>query len=32
LHEDPVFFAVKDATSYIIGALALAVLWLAAGH
>jgi 4-hydroxybenzoate polyprenyltransferase/phosphoserine phosphatase len=32
LHDDPVFFAVKDATSYIIGALALAVLWLAAGH
>jgi 4-hydroxybenzoate polyprenyltransferase len=32
LHEDPVFFAVKDTTSYIIGVLALAVLWLAAGH
>ena len=32
LHDDPVFFAVKDAASYIIGALALAVLWLASGH
>ena len=29
LHDDPVFFAVKDSTSYLIGALALAVLWLA---
>jgi 4-hydroxybenzoate polyprenyltransferase len=32
LQDDPVFFAIKDATSYIIGALALSVLWLAAGH
>jgi 4-hydroxybenzoate polyprenyltransferase len=32
LHDDPVLFAVKDATSYVIGALALAVLWFAAGH
>jgi 4-hydroxybenzoate polyprenyltransferase len=32
MHDDPVLFAVKDATSYIIGALALAVLWLAATH
>jgi 4-hydroxybenzoate polyprenyltransferase/phosphoserine phosphatase len=32
LHEDPVLFAVKDVTSYFIGALALAVLWLASGR
>jgi 4-hydroxybenzoate polyprenyltransferase/phosphoserine phosphatase len=32
MHDDPVFFSVKDAVSYIIGALALAVLWVAAGH
>ena len=31
LHEDPVLFAVKDVPSYVIGALALAVLWLATG-
>ncbi len=32
MHDDPVLFAVKDPTSYIIGILALAVLWLSAGH
>ncbi|HXF10614.1 MAG TPA: UbiA family prenyltransferase [Desulfuromonadaceae bacterium] len=32
LHDDPVLFAVKDPTSYVIGILALAVLWLAAAH
>jgi len=32
MHDDPVLFAVKDATSYIIGVLALVVLWLGAGH
>jgi 4-hydroxybenzoate polyprenyltransferase len=30
MHDDPVLFAVKDGVSYFIGALALAVLWLAA--
>ena len=29
---DPVLFAVKDGVSYFIGALALAVMWLATGH
>ena len=32
LHDDPVLFAVNDVTSYIIGALALSVLWLATGN
>lgn len=32
MHEDPVVFALKDRLSYLIGALTLAVLWLATGH
>jgi 4-hydroxybenzoate polyprenyltransferase len=32
LHDDPVLFAVKDLASYVVGILALAVLWLAAAH
>jgi 4-hydroxybenzoate polyprenyltransferase len=31
MHDDPVVFALKDKVSYFIGALALAVLWLATG-
>jgi 4-hydroxybenzoate polyprenyltransferase/phosphoserine phosphatase len=31
LNDDPVLFAVKDAASYVIGVLALVVLWLATG-
>jgi 4-hydroxybenzoate polyprenyltransferase len=32
MHDDPVVFALKDGVSYIIGALALLVLWLATGR
>ncbi len=32
MHDDPVVFALKDGVSYIIGALALVVLWLATGR
>jgi 4-hydroxybenzoate polyprenyltransferase len=32
MHDDPVVFALKDATSYIVAALALVVLWLATGR
>jgi len=32
MHDDPVVFALKDAGSYIVAALALFVLWLATGH
>jgi hypothetical protein len=31
MDNDPVLFAVKDPASYAIGALAVAVIWLAAG-
>ncbi len=30
LHDDPVLFAIKDAASYAVGALALLLVWLAA--
>lgn len=32
MHTDPVVFALKDWTSYAVGALSLLVLWLATGH
>ncbi|MEI6391605.1 MAG: UbiA family prenyltransferase [Verrucomicrobiota bacterium] len=32
MHGDPVMFALKDWTSYVIGGLALLVLWLATGN
>lgn len=32
MHDDPVVFALKDKVSYLIGALALLVLWLATGR
>jgi 4-hydroxybenzoate polyprenyltransferase len=32
MHEDPVVFALRDRVSYLIGTLALGVLWFAAGH
>jgi 4-hydroxybenzoate polyprenyltransferase len=32
LHDDPVIFALKDPSSYAVGALTLVVLWLATGH
>jgi len=32
MHEDPVVFALKDCVSYLVGALTLAVLWLATGR
>ena len=31
MHEDPIVFALKDKVSYLVGALALVVLWLATG-
>jgi len=32
MHDDPIVFALKDRTSYAVGALTLLVLWLATGH
>ncbi len=32
MHDDPIVFALKDRTSYCVGALILGVLWLAAHH
>lgn len=32
MHDDPIVFALKDPVSYVIGALALGVLWLATGY
>ncbi len=32
MHDDPVVFALRDRASYVVGALTLAVLWLATGH
>jgi 4-hydroxybenzoate polyprenyltransferase/phosphoserine phosphatase len=32
MHDDPVVFALKDWTSYLVGALTLLVMWLAAKH
>jgi 4-hydroxybenzoate polyprenyltransferase len=32
MHDDPIVFALRDGTSYLIGALTLLVLWLATGH
>lgn len=32
MHDDPIVFALTDGVSYIIGALVLAILWLATGH
>lgn len=32
MHEDPIVFALRDGTSYGIGALAMLVLWLATGR
>ncbi|MBI3849014.1 MAG: UbiA family prenyltransferase [Verrucomicrobia bacterium] len=32
MHDDPIVFALKDSTSYVIGGLTLLVLWLATGH
>jgi 4-hydroxybenzoate polyprenyltransferase len=32
MHDDPVVFALKDKVSYLIGALAVLVLWLATGR
>jgi len=29
MHEDPIVFALKDRVSYVIGALTLAILWMA---
>ncbi|MCU0785480.1 MAG: UbiA family prenyltransferase [Verrucomicrobia bacterium] len=32
VHDDPTAFALKDWVSYTVGALTLAVMWLATGH
>lgn len=32
MHDDPVLFALKDRPSYLIGALMLVIVWLAAGR
>jgi len=32
MHDDPVVFALKDWTSYLVGTLTLLVMWLAAKH
>ncbi len=32
MHDDPIVFALKDPVSYLVGALALVLLWLATGH
>lgn len=32
MHDDPIVFALKDRVSYVIGALCLAVIWLATGE
>jgi 4-hydroxybenzoate polyprenyltransferase len=32
MHDDPVVFALRDWVSYLVGALALLVMWLAAKH
>lgn len=32
MHDDPVVFALKDWASYLVGALTLLVMWLAAKH
>jgi 4-hydroxybenzoate polyprenyltransferase len=32
MHDDPIVFALKDRASYVVGALTLAVLWLATGR
>ena len=32
MHDDPIVFALKDRVSYVVGAITLLVLWLAAGH
>jgi 4-hydroxybenzoate polyprenyltransferase/phosphoserine phosphatase len=32
MHEDPIVFALRDRASYVVGALTLAVIWLATGH
>jgi 4-hydroxybenzoate polyprenyltransferase len=32
MHDDPIVFALKDRTSYVVGGLTLLVLWLATGH
>ena len=32
MHDDPIVFALKDRVSYLIGALTLGIIWLAAGH
>lgn len=32
MHDDPVAFALRDWVSYLVGALALLVMWLAAKH
>jgi 4-hydroxybenzoate polyprenyltransferase len=31
MHDDPIVFTLKDRVSYVVGALTLLVLWLAAG-
>jgi len=31
MHDDPVVFALRDPVSYAVGALTLAVIWLATG-
>ena len=32
MHDDPIVFALKDRVSYLIGALTLGIIWMAAGH
>lgn len=32
MHDDPIVFALKDGVSYLVGALAFGVLWLATVH
>jgi 4-hydroxybenzoate polyprenyltransferase/phosphoserine phosphatase len=32
MHDDPIVFAIKDRVSYLIGALTLGIIWVAAGH
>ena len=32
MHEDPIVFALKDRVSYVVGAITLLLLWLAAGR
>jgi 4-hydroxybenzoate polyprenyltransferase len=32
MHDDPIVFALKDRASYAVGAVTLAIVWIATGH